>query len=109
LVVVGVNDVSHRRTSIQYTEMLIDEHLYIRRTDSKQALMQYQRELHVCPTLNPAGGVHLSVRLDLVRRVFGENPPPGAEGHQRQIAAGLNLTAKQARKVIKQMEAILDA
>lgn len=86
-----------------------DAHLYLRRTDSKQAMTRYMRELHVSRALKPAGGVHLGVSLDLLRHEFGANPPPGTQGHQRQIAAGLSLTRKQARKVIAQMEAILDA
>ena len=77
-------------------------HLYLRRTDSRRALRRYFRELHVCPAIKPKGGVHLAVTIDL------DGPPPGAEGHERQIAAGLNLTPKQARKVIRQMQAILD-
>lgn len=77
------------------------EHLFIRRKDSKRAMRRYLRELHVCPAINPPG-VHLAVRIDL------DGPPPGAEGYEAQRAAGLNLTPTQARRVIKQMQAILD-
>lgn len=80
------------------------EHLYVRRADSKRAINGFRRELHVCRSLKPAGGVHIAVTLDHM-----DNPAPGAEGHQRQIGAGINVTKKQARQIIRQMESILDA
>lgn len=83
------------------------EHLYVQRSDPERAVTRYYRELHVCRALKPRGGVHLGVSLDLLKHEFGPNPPPGVQGHQRQIAAGLNLTRAQARKVIKQMQALL--
>jgi hypothetical protein len=80
----------------------MSEHLYIERKDSKRSERRYFRRLHVCRGVNPHG-VHLAIAIDL------DGPPPGADGHERQIAAWLNLTPKQARKVIRHMQAILDA
>ncbi|HWF25225.1 MAG TPA: hypothetical protein VG275_07250 [Solirubrobacteraceae bacterium] len=77
------------------------EDLYIDHDDAKDAVDGYHRRLHVCPAINPHG-VHVAVRIDLV-----DNPPAGAEGHQRQIGAGLNLTPDEARSVIGHMQAIL--
>lgn len=70
------------------------EHLYVRRKDPKRSLRRYSRELLVCPAINPDGGVHLSVAVE----------PPG----EAPIgAAGLSLSPKQARRVIRHMREIL--
>lgn len=81
----------------------MSDYLYLDHKDVEEDVGGYFRRLLVCPAINPAG-VHLGVTIDLV-----DNPPPGAEGHQRQIGAGLNLTPDEARSVIGHMQALLDA
>lgn len=77
-------------------------HLYLHKDDPEQSVRRYHRRLSISPGRGDAA-VHLAVAIDL------HGPPPGAEGHERQIAAGLTLTADEAREVVAHIQAVLDA
>ena len=97
------NDNAAGTPLITNVEVTGGSHLYLRQNDSLTSVRRYARELHVCEALEPEGGIHLAVRLDR----FG--PPPGADGHEKQRAAGLNLTTEQGWHLLRHLQTILGA
>lgn len=75
----------------------MSEHLYLRKRDPAHAVTRYDRELHVCPAINP-DGVHLAVRITDVR----------GDGETTR-GAGINLTPARARKLVAHIDRILKA